>query len=110
MHFTDNIQDEVEVLLTNTLYFKDAWTIPFDMLPKRFNRTFTLKNGSEVDTTGKVMVRDSDDFLLVTNLTLDGLDENFQFTVVAVPYGVRIDFGYAILILILFNMTKIIFS
>ena len=77
------------MLLTNALYFKDAWTKPFEMVPADIKRTFTLLNGTEIDVTSKMMFRDSSDFLLVSNMTLDGLNSNFRFTVLSIPYNVR---------------------
>ena len=76
--------------MTNTLYFKDAWTTPFEAIPEEVRRTFTLINGTEVDMKSKLMYRDSDDFLLVSNLNLDGLDSSFQYTALSIPYGVSI--------------------
>ena len=86
--FLDDVSEEVQVLLTNALYFKDAWTKAFEMVPSEPKRMFTLLNGTEIDVTSKMMFRDSSDFLLVTNLTLDGLNSNFRFTVVSIPYNV----------------------
>jgi len=83
----DDVSEEVQVLLTNALYFKDAWTKAFEMVPSEPKRMFTLLNGTEIDVTSKMMFRDSSDFLLVTNLTLDGLNSNFRFTVVSIPYN-----------------------
>ena len=76
--------------MTNTLYFKDAWTTPFDAMPEEVRRVFTLINGTEVDMTSKSMYRDSNDFLLVSNLNLEGLDSSFQYTALSIPYGVSI--------------------
>jgi hypothetical protein len=89
----DDIPDEVELLLTNTLYFKDAWTKPFEKMPLDIERKFTLINGTEIDVTAQTMYRDSPDFLLITNLTLDGLNTDFRFTVLSIPYNVSIWFG-----------------
>ena len=88
--FSDQVPEEVDVLLTNTLYFKDAWTTPFEAIPQEVKRMFTLINGTEVDMTSKSMYRDSSDFLLVSNLNLDGLDSSFQYTALSIPYGVSI--------------------
>ena len=74
--------------MTNTLYFKDAWTTPFEAMPEEVRRMFTLINGTEVDMTSKSMYRDSNDFLLVSNLNLEGLDSSFQYTALSIPYGV----------------------
>ena len=87
---SDQVPEEVDVLLTNTLYFKDAWTTPFESIPEEVRRMFTLINGTEVDITSKSMYRDSSDFLLVSNLNLDGLDSSFQYTALSIPYGVSI--------------------
>ena len=76
--------------MTNTLYFKDAWTTPFEAMPEEVRRMFTLINGTEVDMTSKSMYRDSNDFLLVSNLNLEGLDSSFQYTALSIPYGVSI--------------------
>jgi serpin B len=83
----DQVPEEVDVLLTNTLYFKDAWTTPFEAIPEEVRRMFTLIDGTEVDMTSKSMYRDSNDFLLVSNLNLDGLDSSFQYTALSIPYG-----------------------
>ena len=87
---SDQVPEEVDVLLTNTLYFKDAWTTPFEAMPEEVRRMFTLINGTEIDMTSKLMYRDSSDFLLVSNLNLDGLDSSFQYTALSIPYGVSI--------------------
>ena len=76
--------------MTNTLYFKDAWTTPFEAMPEEVRRMFTLINGTEADMTSKSMYRDSNDFLLVSNLNLEGLDSSFQYTALSIPYGVSI--------------------
>merc|ERR1719412_245531 len=83
----DDVPEEVELLLTNTLYFKDAWTKPFEKMPIDIERKFTLIDGTEIDVTAITMYRDSNDFLLVTNLTLDGLNDNFSFTALSIPYN-----------------------
>ena len=80
------------MLLTNTLYFKDAWTKPFEKMPLDIERKFTLINGTEIDVTAITMYRDSPDFLLITNLTLEGLNTDFSFTVLSIPYNVSIRF------------------
>ena len=87
---SDQVPEEVDVLLTNTLYFKDAWTTPFEAMPEEVRRMFTLINGTEIDMTSKLMYRDSSDFLLVSNLNLDGLDSSFQYTALSIPYSVSI--------------------
>ena len=84
----DDVSEDVQVLLANALYFKDAWTKSFDMVPSEPKRMFTLVNGTEIDVTSRMMYRDSPDFLLISNLTLDGLNSNFRFTVLTIPYNV----------------------
>ena len=85
----EDVSESVELLLTNALYFKDAWTKPFEVIPTHIGREFTLRDGSKVNVSSKMMYRDSTDFLLVSNLTLNKLeDERHQFTVLSMPYTV----------------------
>ena len=75
------------LLLANVIYFKDAWTIPFDAEINPANRQFTLADGRTKREGVKTMTRTSFEFGY-RDIKLDGL-ANTRFTIVSIPYKVQ---------------------
>ncbi|TRY68508.1 hypothetical protein TCAL_14221 [Tigriopus californicus] len=80
----DSLSQDTRAVLTNAIYFKDAWTIPFDEYEGE--PTFTLIDGKTIGASDglKMMSRTSYEFGR-TKFTLEGL-KNVEFQAVTIPY------------------------
>ena len=89
-HSTDDLPSDILALLTNVIYFKDAWTIPFtDLEEPRNNETvFTMDDGNTVETGITWMVRTSFEFA-AAEVEFQGVP-NVKFVAVSLPYSVSI--------------------
>jgi hypothetical protein len=72
--------------MTNVIYFRDAWTIPFDLLDPRDSPLFTMADGGAVSGV-KMMSRSSYEFG-VKKVTFDEL-RGVEFNLVSIPYQVK---------------------
>lgn len=90
-HFsTDDLPSDLLALLTNVIYFKDAWTIPFSDLeePRNSETFFTTDDGNTIETGITWMVRTSFEFA-AAEVEFEGLS-GFKFVAVSLPYSVSI--------------------
>lgn len=82
----DSLPEDIQAVLTNAIYFKDAWTIPFDEYEGE--PSFSLMDGKTIGAQDglKMMSRTSYEFGR-TKFTMDGL-KDVEFQAVTIPYKV----------------------
>ena len=84
-HFfvAESIPQDVSMLLTNAIYFKDAWNVAFTEVPDL--KPFTLSTGTKIQA--KYMTRASFEFS-VFEFELRSLLQGVKFTAASIPYAV----------------------
>ena len=88
--FAGRLSPNVRLLITNALFFKDAWTIPFEDIPERRKNqlnAFRLLDGEIERQDGLMMMRTSREFGY-KEIQIGGILRATKFTVVTIPYKV----------------------
>lgn len=81
-HIVDSISNDVVLMLTNAIYFKEAWSAPFVQIPG--GKSFTLLDGEVVNVP--MMQRSSHEIVTARFGLLDSFPD-VVFQSVAIPYA-----------------------
>eukprot|EP00095_Tigriopus_kingsejongensis_P010982 maker-scaffold281_size224178-snap-gene-0.12 protein:Tk10982 transcript:maker-scaffold281_size224178-snap-gene-0.12-mRNA-1 annotation:"serine protease inhibitor serpin-like protein" len=81
----DSLANDVQAVLTNAIYFKDAWTIPFEALEEEI--PFKLAEGGQLgrDQGLKMMTRTTYEFGHA-KFSVAGANSDLEFEAVTIPY------------------------
>jgi len=80
----DQLPGDISLLLTNAVWFKDAWNQPFDPVHESDRNKFYLSDGSKV--RAEMMERTSYEFVVSDAFKFEGLTNDQNFKAVAIPY------------------------